>query len=48
MHACVGVYTIDGRAAGAYARLAKRPLIDYASVDAAVLVNDNNDEGRGI
>jgi glutathionylspermidine synthase len=48
MHACVGVYTIDGRAAGAYARLAKRPMIDYASVDAAVLVQENNDEGRDI
>jgi len=48
MHACVGVYTIDGRAAGAYARLAKRPLIDYESVDAAVLVQNDNDEGRDI
>jgi hypothetical protein len=48
MHACVGVYTIDGRAAGAYARLAKRPLIDYASVDAAVLVQNDNDERRDI
>jgi hypothetical protein len=48
MHACVGVYTIDGRAAGAYARFAKRPLIDYESVDAAVLVQNDNDEGRDI
>src|SRR5262249_48164736 len=40
LHGCVGVYTIDGRAAGAYARLAQRPLIDYAAVDAAVLITE--------
>ena len=38
MHACVGVYTIDGAAAGAYARLSPKPLIDFASIDCAVLV----------
>jgi hypothetical protein len=43
MHACVGVYTIDGRAAGAYARLARRPLIDYAAVDAALLIENGHD-----
>ena len=40
MHACIGVYTIDGRAAGAYARLAPKPLIDFAAVDCALLVTD--------
>jgi glutathionylspermidine synthase len=43
MHACVGVYTIDGCAAGAYARLAPRPLIDYAAVDAALLMEQGHD-----
>jgi glutathionylspermidine synthase len=43
MHACIGVYTIDGRAAGAYARLASRPLIDYAAVDAALLIEAGHD-----
>jgi glutathionylspermidine synthase len=38
LHPCVGVYTIDGRAAGAYGRLASRPLIDASARDAAVLV----------
>jgi len=38
-HACVGVYVIDGRAAGAYARIARRPLIDGRARDAAVLVD---------
>jgi glutathionylspermidine synthase len=40
MHVCVGVYTIDGVAAGAYVRLAKKALIDYSSVDAALLVEN--------
>ena len=38
LHACIGVYVIDGRATGAYARLSPSALIDYAAVDAAVLV----------
>lgn len=37
-HACVGVFTVDGRAVGAYGRVAPRPLIDGAAQDAAVLV----------
>jgi glutathionylspermidine synthase len=37
-HACIGVYTVDGRAAGAYARLAPRPLIDFEAIDAALLI----------
>ena len=35
---CVGVYTIDGRAAGAYGRLARKPLINHLAQDAAVLL----------
>jgi glutathionylspermidine synthase len=34
---CLGVYTVDGRVAGAYGRLAARPLIDSRAEDAAVL-----------
>jgi glutathionylspermidine synthase len=48
MHACLGVYSINKRAAGAYARLAQRPVIDYAAVDAAVLVQNDDDEGSTI
>ncbi len=40
-HACLGVYTIDGRVAGAYGRVATRPLIDGDAQDAAVLVTDS-------
>jgi hypothetical protein len=38
MYPCLGVYTIDGVAAGVYGRLAPRPVIDFAAVDVAVLV----------
>jgi glutathionylspermidine synthase len=34
----VGVYTVDGRVAGAYGRIADRPLIDARARDAAVLI----------
>jgi len=34
---CLGVYTVDGRAVGAYGRTAPRPLIDGRAADAAVL-----------
>jgi len=34
---CLGVYTIDGRVAGAYARLSPTPLVDARAMDAALL-----------
>ena len=34
----IGVYTVDGVVAGAYGRVAERPLIDATARDAAVLV----------
>jgi glutathionylspermidine synthase len=34
---CIGVYTVDGRAAGIYGRIAARPLIDDRARDVAVL-----------
>ena len=37
-HVCVGVYTVDGKAAGFYARVAERPRIDQYAQDAPVLV----------
>jgi glutathionylspermidine synthase len=39
-HVCLGVYTIDGVASGAYARLSSRAMIDFAAVDVAVLLED--------
>jgi hypothetical protein len=38
---CIGVYTIGARAAGAYGRLARRPLVDWMAQDVAVLVGDS-------
>lgn len=35
---CLGLYVIDGRAAGIYGRLAPRPLIDHRAQDVAVLI----------
>jgi hypothetical protein len=37
----LGVFTIGGRAAGIYGRLAARPLIDHQAQDVAVLVEDD-------
>jgi glutathionylspermidine synthase len=38
LYPCLGVYVIDGRAAGAYGRMGVRPLIDDRSREIAVLV----------
>jgi glutathionylspermidine synthase len=37
MHVCLGVYTVDGRVAGAYGRVSERPLVNSSAKDAAVL-----------
>lgn len=45
VYPCIGVYTVDGRAAGAYGRTASRPRIDHLAQDIAVLVEaETNDE----
>jgi glutathionylspermidine synthase len=41
---CLGVYTVNGKAAGIFGRLAKRPPIDFASTEVAVLVEKESDE----
>jgi len=38
MHVCLGVCTVDGRAAGMYGRVSRLPIVDYRSADAAVLI----------
>jgi len=40
-HVCIGVYTVNGRAAGVYARFSDKPLIDFAAVDIALLLEDD-------
>jgi|GEM_PF-616791 len=38
MFPCLGVYTLNGRCCGAYARLGRTPVVNYAAMDAALLV----------
>ena len=44
MYPCVGVYTIDGHAAGAYVRLSCRSIVDYRAIDAAMLIEPDDVE----
>lgn len=37
-HACLGVFTVDSRAAGIYGRISAKPLIDQDAQDIAVLI----------
>jgi glutathionylspermidine synthase len=41
--ACLGMYTVDGRTAGTYGRIATKPLIDHDAQDIAVLLRGRND-----
>lgn len=38
---CIGVYTVDGVAAGAYGRVTEKPFIDATAIDAAVLITES-------
>jgi glutathionylspermidine synthase len=38
VYPCLGVYTVDGRAAGVYGRASARPRIDHLARDVAVLI----------
>lgn len=40
LHVCLGVYVVDGFAAGVYARAAARPLIDQGAYEIPVLIRD--------
>jgi len=41
LYPCVGVYTINGRAAGIYARAGTRPVTDYSALDVAILITED-------
>jgi hypothetical protein len=41
-HTCIGVFTVNCKTAGSYIRMSPRPLIDYAAVDAAMLLDDDD------
>jgi glutathionylspermidine synthase len=38
MYPCIGIYTVDGRGVGIYARISPKPIIDYSAIDVAVLI----------
>jgi len=44
MNPCLGVYVIDGRAAGIYGRMTPGKIIDYSAIDVAVLVENDAEE----
>ena len=46
VYPCLGVDTIDGRAAGAYGRAARKPRIDHLAQDIAVLLATDLIEGE--
>ncbi|MDB6029957.1 MAG: hypothetical protein JWM16_295 [Verrucomicrobiales bacterium] len=41
VHFCIGVYTINGRSAGCYARLSPSAVINYAAIDVPLLLSDD-------
>jgi glutathionylspermidine synthase len=43
MYPCIGVFTIGGKAAGFYGRIAKQPIVNQDAQDVAVLVHPNPD-----
>lgn len=44
VYPCVGVYVIDGAAAGAYARISGGPVVDFAATDIALLLAGEGDD----
>ncbi len=40
LYPCVGIYTINGKCEGAYARLSRGPVTDYRAMEAALLIAD--------
>ena len=43
VYPCIGIYTMNGRTAGAYARASRKHIIDYAAMDVALLIKKNSD-----
>lgn len=43
-HVCLGSYSVEGKAAGYYARISKTPRIDSTAADIPVLIERNEDD----
>jgi glutathionylspermidine synthase len=41
LYPCIGVYTVDGRACGVYARFSRGPVVDYAAIDVPLLIEES-------
>ena len=41
-HICLGVFTIDGRVAGAYGRMAPKPLVDGYAEEIGILIRSRS------
>jgi glutathionylspermidine synthase len=47
VYPCIGVFTINGEAAGAYTRVGLQPVIDYKSMDTALLIAEEDEDNDG-
>jgi hypothetical protein len=47
LHPCIGIYTVDGRACGAYGRASAKPLIDGGAREAPVFLERRAGGGAG-
>ena len=45
LQVCLGVFTMNGRAAGIYARGTTKPVVDYSAMDIATLVYEESNAG---
>ena len=45
VYPCIGVFTINGEAAGAYTRVGLKPVIDYKAMDVALLITEEENDG---
>lgn len=45
-HVCLGVYSVEGKAAGYYARISKTPRIDSNAADIPVLIEGRENDGQ--
>lgn len=47
VYPCIGVFTVNGRASGAYVRLSSGPIVDFRAVDVAMLIEPDAAQSRG-
>jgi glutathionylspermidine synthase len=42
-HVCLGIYTINGRAGGAYVRISEKSVTDFEAADVALLIEEDDE-----